>query len=43
VPNDFLLDPLLATGLEVIPIGDCKAPRSLMAATRESYHAAKLL
>ena len=43
VPNDFLLDPLLATGLEVIPIGDCKAPRSLMAATQEGYHAAKLL
>ena len=43
VPNDCLRQPLLARGLEVIPIGDCKAPRSLMAATREGYDIAKAL
>ena len=43
VPNDGLREPLLAKGLEVIPIGDCKAPRSLMAATREGYDIAKAL
>ena len=43
VPNDGLREPLLATGLEVIPIGDCKAPRSLMAATREGYDIANAL
>ena len=43
VPNDCLREPLLAQGLEVIPMGDCKAPRSLMAATREGYDIAKAL
>ena len=43
VPNDGLREPLLAKGLEVIPIGDCKAPRSLMAATREGYDIANAL
>ena len=43
VPNDFLLEPLLAEGLEAIPVGDCKAPRSLMSATREGYDVAKAL
>ena len=37
VPNNELLDPLRAAGVEVIPIGDCRAPRSLMAATRDGY------
>ena len=41
VPNDGLREPLLAKGLEVIPLGDCKAPRSLMSATREGYDIAK--
>ena len=43
VPNDGLREPLVAKGLEVIPIGDCKAPRSLMAATREGYDIANAL
>jgi len=43
VPNDCLRETLLARGLEVIPIGDCKALRSLMAATRESYDIATAL
>jgi hypothetical protein len=43
VPNDFLLEPLLAEGLGAIPVGDCKAPRSLMSATREGYDIAKAL
>jgi thioredoxin reductase len=43
VPNDGLREPLLTKGLEVIPIGDCKAPRSLMAATREGYDIANAL
>ena len=43
VPIDGLREPLLAKGLEVIPIGDCKAPRSLMAATREGYDTGKAL
>ena len=30
-------------GLEAIPVGDCKAPRSLMSATREGYDVAKAL
>jgi len=37
VPNNELLDPLRVAGVEVIPIGDCRAPRSLMAATRDGY------
>jgi hypothetical protein len=43
VPNDLLLEPLLTEGLEAIPLGDCKAPRSLMSATREGYDIAKAL
>ena len=43
VPNDGLREPLLAKELDVIPIGDCKAPRSLMAATREGYDIANAL
>jgi hypothetical protein len=37
VPNSEMLDPLRSAGVEVIPIGDCRAPRSLMAATRDGY------
>jgi 2,4-dienoyl-CoA reductase-like NADH-dependent reductase (Old Yellow Enzyme family)/thioredoxin reductase len=40
LPNDDLLNPLRAAGLIVTPIGDCHAPRSLMAATREAYRVA---
>ncbi|MDA9220143.1 NAD-binding protein, partial [Luminiphilus sp.] len=43
VPNQHLLTPLRANGLEVIPIGDCRAPRSLMAATHEGYQVANTL
>ena len=43
VPNDGLREPLLAKELDIIPIGDCKAPRSLMAATREGYDIANAL
>ncbi|MDG2461738.1 MAG: FAD-dependent oxidoreductase [Luminiphilus sp.] len=43
VPNDALLLPLCSLGLEVISIGDCRAPRSLMAATRDGYLTAKAL
>jgi thioredoxin reductase len=43
LPNQYLLKPLRANGLEVIPIGDCRAPRSLMAATHEGYHIANTL
>ena len=43
MPNDGLREPLLAKELDVIPIGDCKAPRSLMAATREGYDIANAL
>ncbi|MDA7595763.1 NAD-binding protein [Luminiphilus sp.] len=43
LPNQQLLRPLCANGLEVIAIGDCRAPRSLMAATHEGYHVASSL
>ena len=43
VPNQHVLTPLRANGLEVIPIGDCRAPRSLMAATHEGYQVANTL
>jgi hypothetical protein len=43
VPNQHLLTPLRVDGLEVIPIGDCRAPRSLMAATHEGYQVANSL
>lgn len=40
VPNDQLLKPLQDEGLDVRTIGDCKAPRSLLATTREAYRVA---
>ncbi|HBW84459.1 MAG TPA: hypothetical protein DEF79_10520 [Gammaproteobacteria bacterium] len=40
LPNDALLEPLQKKGIEVITVGDCRAPRSLMAATREGYEIA---
>jgi len=36
-PNDQLLKPLQAAGIEVLTIGDCHAPRSLLASTRQGY------
>jgi hypothetical protein len=36
-PNDADVPALRAAGLEVHVIGDCYAPRSLLAATREGY------
>ena len=43
VPNDRLLKPLTETGIEVITIGDCRAPRTVLAATREGYEVAREL
>ena len=43
IPNDELLDPLLRIGLNTIAIGDCRAPRSLLATTREAYQIANSL
>ena len=43
IPNDELLDPLLSIGLNPIAIGDCRAPRSLLATTREAYQIANSL
>lgn len=36
-PCDTLAQPLRNAGLEVIPVGDCRAPRGVLAATREGY------
>jgi dimethylglycine catabolism A len=36
-PRDRLLAPLRAAGLVVEPIGDCKVPRTLLAATSEGH------
>ena len=43
VPNDQLLKPLRDQGIHVIPIGDCHAPRSLLATTREAYQVASAI
>ena len=43
VPEQSLLAPLTASGVEVELIGDCRAPRSVMAATREGYDVAMAL
>ena len=43
IPNDELLQPLRNEGIEVWAIGDCKAPRTLMAATREGFEVASTL
>jgi len=37
VPNDQLVDSLRAADLDVRVIGDCYAPRSVLAATREGH------
>jgi len=37
IPNDQLAGPLSAEGFEVRLIGDCYAPRSVLAATREGH------
>lgn len=39
-PNDALQAALLESGLDVRPIGDCYAPRSVLAATRQGYQTA---
>ncbi|MEN9527051.1 MAG: hypothetical protein RLY56_1002, partial [Pseudomonadota bacterium] len=39
LPNDELLAPLRAAGVELIQVGDCHAPRSLLIATGEGYRA----
>jgi 2,4-dienoyl-CoA reductase-like NADH-dependent reductase (Old Yellow Enzyme family)/sugar/nucleoside kinase (ribokinase family) len=43
VPDNALTAPLAAAGIEVIPIGDCRAPRTVLAATREGYEVALAL
>jgi hypothetical protein len=37
IPNDSLAQPLKAAGIQVIAVGDCYAPRSVLAATRHGY------
>ena len=39
VPNDSLVAPLRAAGIDLAVIGDCQAPRSLLVATGEGYRA----
>ena len=36
-PSDELRSPLAAEGFDVVTIGDCHAPRALLAATRQGY------
>jgi len=43
VPDDALRTPLLAAGLTVECIGDARAPRGVLAATREGYEVAMTL
>ncbi|GAB5415542.1 MAG: FAD-dependent oxidoreductase [Congregibacter sp.] len=43
VPNDSLLQPLRDLGIEAQAIGDCRAPRTVLAATREGYEVAVAL
>lgn len=43
VPNDALAKPLLDAGITVTTIGDCRAPRTVLAATREGYEIASAL
>lgn len=39
VPQDALIAPLRAAGVEFAVVGDCQAPRSLLVATAEGYRA----
>lgn len=43
VPDDALRAPLEAAGVPVISVGDCRAPRTVLAATREGYETALAL
>ena len=43
VPNNELSAPLREAGVEVQMVGDCRAPRSLLATTREAYEVANHL
>jgi 2,4-dienoyl-CoA reductase-like NADH-dependent reductase (Old Yellow Enzyme family) len=42
-PNDALAAPLREAGVSVIAVGDCRAPRTVLAATREGYEVALAL
>lgn len=42
-PNDSLMNPLREAGIDVTAIGDCYAPRSVLAATREGHEIANSL
>jgi thioredoxin reductase len=37
VPNDALVKPLRAAGIDFIAVGDCYSPRSILSATRHGY------
>ncbi|MEM8984576.1 MAG: FAD-dependent oxidoreductase [Pseudomonadota bacterium] len=43
VPNDDLVYALIDAGIDARPLGDCFAPRGVMAATRQGYDVASLL
>ena len=43
VPNSELQPLLEAAGIPVTAVGDCRAPRSLLATTREAYEVANRL
>ncbi|MFN2287398.1 MAG: FAD-dependent oxidoreductase [Chromatocurvus sp.] len=43
IPNDALSAPLLNAGISVKAVGDCRAPRTVLAATREGYEVASSL
>ncbi|MEZ5740134.1 MAG: FAD-dependent oxidoreductase [Burkholderiaceae bacterium] len=43
VPNDAMLAPLSAAGVECHQVGDCYAPRGMLAATREGHRLANAL
>jgi len=40
LPNNELKKPLEQAGVDVIAVGDCRAPRSLLATTKEAYEVA---
>ncbi|MFT7288781.1 MAG: 2,4-dienoyl-CoA reductase-like NADH-dependent reductase (Old Yellow Enzyme family) [Halieaceae bacterium] len=39
-PDDALAEPLREAGITVFKVGDCRAPRTVLAATREGYEVA---
>ncbi len=43
LPNNELLQPLREAGLDVHVIGDCYAPRSVLAATRDGHNIGNII